>query len=166
MFTGTFVHMLDSSGRFVMPQEIRQELGNDFIITKALGCLCVFKQEHAAKLQNEISNLGTSPLAMLLNPDVSRLYRHFFSEMVVTNPDKQNRVQLTAEHRRYAEIGQTLIVMGCGEYVEIWGTEAINKFRNQNESVESLFSAGAALLPNSKQGTADESAGISHTSII
>jgi MraZ protein len=166
MFTGTHNHSIDTSGRFIMPQGIKEELGSDFIITKGVGCLCVYKQEYAAKLKAEISSLNISPLEMLLNPDLSRLYRLFFSEIVVTNIDKQNRVQLSSEHREYAEIKHGLIVMGCGEYVEIWGTEARSKFKVENESVDSLFSAGAALLPFFKQGITDDSAGIPHTSSV
>lgn len=146
MFGGTFRHNLDSAGRFVMPLDIRNGLGTRFYVTKGLGCLCVFTQEWMYKVQAELTQLA-SPLAQLLNPEVARLHRHFFSGMDEAFTDKQNRVQLTPEHRRYAGIEETVVVCGCGDYVELWSPAALAEYEKNNGRVEDLIHSGQALLP-------------------
>ena len=146
MFQGTYRHNLDSAGRFVMPLEIREQLGTRFYVTKGLGCLCVFTQDWLYKVQAELTGMA-SPLAQLLNPEVSRLHRHFFSGMAEAAKDKQHRVQLTPEHRRYADIKDDVVVCGCGEYVELWSPEALAEYENNNGRVEDLIHSGEALLP-------------------
>ena len=145
MFGGTYRHNLDSAGRFVMPMDMRNNLGSRFYVTKGLGCLCVFTQEWARKLEDELTKLA-SPLAQLLNPEVARLHRHFFSGMNEASTDKQNRVQLTPEHRRYAGIVDDVVICGCGEYIELWSPEAFDEYEKTNGRVEDLIRSGEALL--------------------
>ena len=163
MFGGSYTHSLDSSGRFVMPKKIRFQLGEEFIITKGLGCLCIFTSEWAGKLEKELNGLGNS-LALLLNPDISRLHRHFFSEMVTVGTDSQSRVQLTPEHRRYAGIEDDVVICGCGNYVELWSPGALEEYKKQNDRVEDLVSSGAALLATrGGQAAGEVDAGLSQT---
>ena len=163
MFGGSYTHSLDSAGRFVMPKKIRYQLGEEFIITKGLNCLCIFTSEWAGKLEDELNSLG-NPLALLLNPDISRLHRHFFSEMVTAGTDSQSRVQLTPEHRRYAGIEDEVVICGCGNYVELWSPGALEEYKKQNDRVEDLVSSGAALLAaRGGQSSGDADAGLSQT---
>ena len=161
MFGGSYTHSLDSAGRFVMPMNIRLQLGERFIIAKGVGCLCVFTEEWARELEGELDKLG-SPLALLLNPDIARLHRHFFSGMVEVGTDKQFRVQLAPEHRSYAGIEDDVVICGCGKYVELWSPSALEAYKNQNDRVEDLIASGAALLaPRSGQGGGERDAGLS-----
>ena len=163
MFGGSFTHSLDTAGRFVMPMKIRNSLGNEFIITRGVGCLCVFTEDYARKIEQELGKLG-SPLGLLLNPDIARLHRHFFSDMVETGTDKQSRVQLTPEHRKYAGIEDEVVICGCGHYVELWSPEALEEYRTKNDRVEDLVSSGAALLASTGAwGNGAQDAGLSQT---
>lgn len=160
MFGGSFTHSLDSVGRFVMPKRFRSELGLEFIITKGLGCLCVFHKDYVSKyLEPELEGLGT-PLEALLNPDIARLNRHFFSEMVTQKLDGQNRVQLTPEHRRYAQIGEEVVICGCRNFVELWSPDVLAEYQASEERVEDLVRAGAALIVP-KRASGDSSVGVS-----
>ena len=60
MYTGTYRHNLDTAGRFVMPQELRNSLGMRFYLTKGLGCLWVFTDEwiHDVKKELEFDDRG------------------------------------------------------------------------------------------------------------
>lgn len=161
MFGGSFTHSLDSAGRFIMPKKFRNSLGEDFIITRGLGCLCVFTKTFVDQdLSNELQSLG-SPLQSLLNPDIVRLTRHFFMDMVTTSTDSQNRVQLTPEHRRYAGIEEDVIICGCGNYLELWAPAALEEYRRQNDDIENIIASGGALLPLPVKGFGDRDAGIS-----
>jgi MraZ protein len=149
MFGGTYTHSLDPAGRFIMPHVFRTSLGPEFYITKGVGCLCVFTDEYAKAMEEQLRSLG-SPLEILLNPDIARLHRHFFSDMVKTKADSQNRVPITPEHRKYTGIDTEVTICGCGQYIELWLPEALEAYRADNESTDSLILAGSMLLDRSK----------------
>ena len=145
MFGGSFTHNLDSAGRFVMPKKFRYSLGEDFVITRGLGCLCVFTRDFMDKeLSRELGQLGT-PLQSLLNPDIVRLTRHFFMDMALTSADSQNRVPLTPEHRRFAGIEDDIVICGCGGYIELWSPEALATYK-KDDTVDNIIASGERLL--------------------
>ena len=146
-----------------MPLDLRNSLGTRFWITKGLGCLCVFPDEWKLKVQQELDALA-SPLAQLLNPEVARLHRHFFSGMAETVTDKQNRVQLTPEHRRYADIGEDVVICGCGEYIELWSPGALAEYEKNDGKVEDLIHSGKTLLPHIGPNPGEGDAGLSSAS--
>lgn len=44
MFMGEFNHTIDAKGRLIIPSRFREELGQEFVMTKGLdGCLFVFR---------------------------------------------------------------------------------------------------------------------------
>lgn len=163
MFGGSYTHSLDPAGRFVLPKKFRYDLGETFFITKGLGCLCIFSEEWRNKLEGELNSLGGT-LEMLLNPHISRLHRHFFGEMVSATADGQYRVLLTPEHRRYAGIGDDVVICGCGNHVELWSPQALEEYKKKNDSVDDLVASGAALLASPVvKALGDQDAGVSQT---
>jgi len=161
MFGGSFQHSLDSAGRFVMPKKFRYDLGEEFYITKGIGCLCVFTADWKQKLESELVGLG-NPLSLLLDPNISRLHRHFFWEMVSAGADGQFRVALTPEHRRYAGIEDDVVICGCGNYVELWSPKALEMYKQDNDTVDDLIASGAAISAGRASG--DKDASVSQTS--
>jgi MraZ protein len=158
VFAGSFRHNLDTAGRFVMPQDMRNSLGTRFYITKRLNCLWVVTDEWIHDVKRELEFKG-SKLAELLNPDISRLHYHFFSGLTEATTDKQNRVQLSSEHRRYAGIDETVVVCGCGNYIGLWSPDALAAYEKNNEQAEQLIESGQALLSPPAQG--EDDAGVS-----
>lgn len=158
MYSGTYRHNLDSAGRFVMPQELRSSLGMEFYITKGLGCLWVFTEDWIHDVRRELEFEG-SKLAQLLSPDISRLHYHFFSGLTKATTDKQNRVQLSFEHRRYAGISDDVVICGCGNYISLWSPEALEKYEASNGQVDQLIQSGQALLHAAAPG--EDDAGVS-----
>ncbi len=163
MFGGSYYHNIDDAGRFVMPHKFRFSLGETFIVTKGVGCLCVFTDDTAKQLETQLGELGNM-LSVLLDPNVARLHRHFFSGMVEASCDnKQSRVQLTPEHRGYAGITSEIVVRGCGNFIELWAPDALEKYEAENDKPEDLIASGAAVLPVSGARSAGEhDAAVSH----
>lgn len=161
MFGGSYTHSLDSAGRFVMPKKFRTSLGEDFIVTRGLACLCVFTREYVEKtLSVELGGLG-SPLQSLFNPDIVRLTRHFFMDMVNTTADSQNRVPLTEAHRKFAGITGDLVVCGCGEYIELWAPDALDKYKNDNGDAAMIIASAQAIIPaNAEHSSGERDAGL------
>ena len=43
MFMGEYNHSIDAKGRLIVPSKFREQLGNEFVVTKGLdGCLFVY----------------------------------------------------------------------------------------------------------------------------
>ena len=46
MFIGEYSHTIDAKGRLIVPSKVREQLGDEFVVTKGLdGCL--FSYENA-----------------------------------------------------------------------------------------------------------------------
>ena len=65
MFMGEFNHTIDAKGRLIIPSRFREELGQEFVMTKGLdGCLFVFPQNEWESFQGKLKTLP------LINKDV------------------------------------------------------------------------------------------------
>ena len=54
MFMGEFNHTIDAKGRLIIPSRFREELGQEFVMTKGLdGCLFVFPTKTNGKAFKE-----------------------------------------------------------------------------------------------------------------
>ena len=117
MFIGEYYHSFDEKGRVNCPAKLREELGEQFVITKGLdGCLSVYSMsswEHISEL------VGGLPRAKARD-----LKRFMFSSATIVNPDKQGRVLVTQTLRGYANITKDVAVIGASDHVEIWDREA------------------------------------------
>ena len=117
MFTGEFFHSFDEKGRVNFPAKLREELGEQFVITKGLdGCLSAYSMEKWEHISKIVDGL---PQAKARN-----LKRFMFSSATVVNPDKQGRVLVTQTLRGYANITKDVAVIGASDHVEIWDREA------------------------------------------
>ncbi len=67
MFMGEYNHTVDAKGRLIVPSKFREQLGDEFVVTKGLdNCLFVYENSEWAALEEK---LRTLPLPM--RPDVS-----------------------------------------------------------------------------------------------
>ena len=58
MFMGEFNHTIDAKGRLIIPSRFREELGQEFVMTKGLdGCLFVFPQNEWESFQGKLKTL-------------------------------------------------------------------------------------------------------------
>ncbi len=145
MFGGCSTHRLDDVGRFVIPKRFSSSLGEEFVITRGINCLLVLRQDDFFNIQNKALALA-SPVEALFNPAVSSIYHHLFSEMVVAKVDGQRRVQLTPELRAHAGIDRDLVMIGVGNWVEIWSVERWEEYKKQSLTPESLVDAARLVF--------------------
>ena len=117
MFIGEFFHSFDEKGRVNFPAKLREELGEQFVITKGLdGCLSAYSMEKWERMSEIVAGL---PQAKARD-----LKRFMFSSATVVNPDKQGRVLVTQTLRGYANITKDVAVIGASDHVEIWDRDA------------------------------------------
>ena len=117
MFIGEFYHSFDEKGRVNFPAKLREELGEQFVITKGLdGCLSAYSMEKWEHMSKIIEGL---PQAKARD-----LKRFMFSSATVVNPDKQGRVLVSQTLRAYANMAKDIAVIGASDHVELWNKEA------------------------------------------
>ena len=128
MFLGEFTHKIDSKNRIMMPSEFRDDLSEEFFITKGPeNSLVIYTSEEFEKQSQRLDNLVNE------NKKNRAIKRLFFSSTIKTSLDKQGRVLLNKNLRDYANIGSEAMIIGNNASIEIWDVEMWNAYINEVE---------------------------------
>lgn len=115
MFIGEYNHTLDTKGRVIVPVKYREELGEEFIVTKGLkDCLWIFSNEGWKDFMDKLSTLPKT------NNIASKLVRHFSAGATSCELDKQGRILLTANLRKFASLDKEVVLAGVLDRIELW----------------------------------------------
>ncbi|MGI6066987.1 MAG: division/cell wall cluster transcriptional repressor MraZ [Bacillota bacterium] len=128
MFMGEYQHAIDSKGRLIVPVKFREDLGDNFVVTKGLdNCLFVYPM-------NEWKNLEAKLKALpFTKADARAFVRFFFSGATECELDKQGRILLPVNLREYAQLEKDVVVIGVSSRVEIWSKECWENYSIQAE---------------------------------
>lgn len=139
MFMGEFHHNIDDKGRLVIPNKFRNELGQNFIITRGLeNCLYVYSTSEWNSL---VAKLKSLPFT---KKDARIFIRSFFSGATECEFDRQGRINITSPLVSYADIDKECVIIGANDRIEIWSQKGWDEFMNINSSklediAENLF---------------------------
>ena len=118
MFSGEYNHTIDTKGRLIVPSKFREQLGNEFMITKGLdGCLFVYSME---EWENIEKSFREKPLT---SQDARKFMRFFFAGACSCEVDKQGRILIPTNLREYAGIDKDVVSVGVLSRVEIWSKD-------------------------------------------
>ena len=118
MLIGEYMHSVDAKGRLIVPSKFREQLGNEFVITKGLdGCLFVYSNEEWRTIEESFRN---KPLT---SKDARKFTRFFFAGACDCEVDKQGRILIPSNLREYAGIEKDVVSVGVLNRVEIWSKE-------------------------------------------
>ncbi len=140
---GTRSNKLDAKGRLAVPAKWREQLGDHVIVTIGMeSCLNVYREDDFYALMDKFEDTP-----FFSDDDIRRLQRNIFSSAEGLEMDKQGRILLTPEHRRYASMEQEMevVVKGVGDHLEIWNTavwDAYNSGFSMAESGKALAGKG------------------------
>jgi MraZ protein len=138
MFLGQFEHTIDEKGRITIPAKFREELGNAIYVTQGFdGNLQAFPPDLFHILSSQVRSIS------YLNADSRRLRRILFSYAENAKFDSAGRILLPAYLRETANLSDQAIVVGSGEYFELWNPEkwkAQQTLLNDVEANEERFS--------------------------
>lgn len=137
MFMGEYRHSLDSKGRIIIPSKFREELKEDFVVTRGLdGCLTIYTQEQWLQVLEQLKKLPNTKRE-------TRLYiRMLTAKATVCNPDNQGRILLPVPLLEEASIEKECVVVGVADHVEIWAKEKWeNYYKEAEESFEDIAEA-------------------------
>ena len=127
MFMGEYHHTIDDKGRLIVPAKIRNELGNDFIITRGLDkCLSIYSNNEWSKVIDKYKELPDTK-------DARKFKRFLLSGATQNNFDKQGRVNISMPLTNYAELIKDCVIIGVDDHLEVWSEINWTNFIKENE---------------------------------
>ena len=58
MFMGEYSHSIDAKGRLIIPSKFREQLGEEFVLTKGLdGCLSIYPMDEWTAFEEKLKAL-------------------------------------------------------------------------------------------------------------
>ena len=118
MLIGEYSHSLDVKGRLIMPAKLREDMGENFIITTGLdGCLFGFSMSEWQKFEDKLKTLP------ITNKNARNFVRLFLSGATECELDKQGRFLIPGKLREVASLDRDVTIIGAGTRIEIWNKE-------------------------------------------
>ena len=126
MLIGEYEHSVDAKGRPIMPTKLREDIGENFIVTKGLdGSLFGFSQNEWNNFQEKLKSLP------LTNKNARDFVRLFLSGAIECELDKQGRFLLTGNLREYAHLEKEVAIIGVGTRIEIWNKDKWKEYNSE-----------------------------------
>jgi MraZ protein len=118
MFMGQYNHTVDAKGRLSIPSKFREQLGDEFVVTKGMdGCLFVYANEDWKAFEEKLATLP------MTNKEARMFTRFFLAGAATLEVDKQGRILLPANLREFAALDKDVVLVGVGTRIEIWSKE-------------------------------------------
>ena len=123
MLMGEYHHNIDEKGRIIIPSRLRDELGDNVIVTRGLDdCLFLYSMDEWSLL---VSKLKSLPFT---KRDARNFSRMFLSGATGCLFDKQGRVKISSPLINYADLNHECVIIGVNDRIEIWAKEKWDKF--------------------------------------
>ncbi len=119
MFLGQYEHSIDEKGRLTIPSRYREELADNILIltTGFDNSLMALPPELFLIVSNQ---MRSKPIT---DPTSRQFRRLFFSNAQELEIDKTGRVLLPSFLRDSANLTENAVLVGNGEYFELWSPE-------------------------------------------
>lgn len=143
MFMGEYNHTIDTKGRLIVPAKFREQLGDEFVVTKGLdGCLFVYSNEEWAVIEEKFRNIP------LTTKDARKFSRFFFAGAASCELDKQGRILIPGVLREFAVLDKEVVLVGVLNRIEIWSKESWlseNSYDDMDEVAEHMAELGLSI---------------------
>lgn len=125
MFIGEYNHSIDTKGRLSIPSKFREELGEQFIVTKGLdNCLFVYPLNEWKILEDKLKQLP------MTNRDARAFVRFFFAGATECELDNQGRIRIPNNLREHALLQKEAVIIGVATRIEIWSNEQWQQYND------------------------------------
>jgi len=119
MFLGQFSHSIDAKGRLTIPVRFREAFSAGAFITQGFERnLMVYTTESFDRLARRANTLTTT------NPEARAVRRLLFGGATDVSLDNVGRILIPPFLREFAQLEDEAILVGAGEYFEIWSKPA------------------------------------------
>lgn len=128
MFMSQYNHTIDAKGRLIIPSKFREQLGDEFVISKGMdGCLFVYANEDWNAFEEKLRALP------LINKDARKFTRFFLAGACQVEVDKQGRILIASNLREFAGLEKDVVLVGVGSRIEIWSLEKWESMDSDND---------------------------------
>lgn len=118
-----YSHQLDAKNRMRIPAKLREQLGSDYSITVGAGnCLYVYSSEQMKEVKETLKKVNPYRTKQL------KAARFILYNTWDAEEDKQGRILLPENLRKYAKIEKNIIVFQGPTCIEIWSEEVWNEY--------------------------------------
>ena len=102
---GEYHHTIDEKGRLIIPSKIREELKDEFIVTRGIdNCLFIYRTEDFKELIRKYKELPNTK-------DARNFMRFFLSGATVCEFDKQGRINIQTPLLNYAKLNKDCVII-------------------------------------------------------
>lgn len=128
MFMGEYSHTIDPKGRLIIPSKFREQLGDEFVLTKGLdGCLSIYPMEEWEKFEEQLRSLP------LTNKNARTFSRFFVAGATSCELDKQGRILVPATLREFAGLEKDVVLTGNINRIEVWSKQKWSENSNYDD---------------------------------
>jgi MraZ protein len=139
MFLGQYEHTIDEKGRLTIPAKFREELGDGLILTQGFeGSLLALPPDLFEQMSNRVRSMS------ITDSNSRALRRFIFASASLIEIDKAGRMLLPSFLRDSANLADNAVLVGNGEYFEVWSPEVWQQqcdLLSDPEANEKRFSA-------------------------
>ncbi len=131
MFFGQYEHTIDEKGRITIPARFRATLENGAYLTRGFDKnLILLTRDSFEKISRSINQLS------ITDPNTRQLFRLIYSSANEVEFDKIGRILIQGFLKQAANLESAAVVVGAGNYIEIWNPESWNKHMLELEDTE------------------------------
>lgn len=128
MLIGEYRHTIDEKKRVAVPAAFRKELGKKVVVTRGLDtCLFLYPQAEWQKMSDKLAAL---PIGQA---DVRGFSRFVFGGAIEAEIDNLGRVLIPDFLKKFAELGNKVVMAGVNSRVEIWAEDRWDSHTKQIE---------------------------------
>ncbi len=118
MFLGQYEHTIDDKGRLTIPARFRDLLFEGAFITEGFDQnLMVLTSSAFMTISDRVNRMS------MTDPTVRDLKRMMFGRANQAEIDKAGRMLIPVYLRERAELKANVVVVGMGDYFELWSSE-------------------------------------------
>ena len=129
-FVGSYTHAMDSKKRVFVPSKFRDDLGDEFYITRKFGSyLSIYTAEEWEEYVEKIS--------MLPEADAEEFQDFILGAAQKCTPDANGRIILEDRLIKHAQIEKNIVFVGAGKQIRVWAEDVWNE-REKNRDYEKM----------------------------
>jgi MraZ protein len=119
MFLGLYRHTIDNKGRLIVPARFREMLEDGSYITQGFDRnLIVLRPQTFEGISRRVNQMS------MTDPNVRLLRRLIYAAADRADIDRSGRILIPQFLRDVAQIDGEAVIVGVGEYFEIWSPES------------------------------------------
>lgn len=119
IFAGEYEHRIDPQGRVAIPSRFKLAFIDGIVLGRAYdNCVVVYTPEEWERAATDLAQQSNTAA------NARKLARLTFSGAYAGTLDRAGRVVVPIQLREYAGLGEDVVIVGTGRFIEIWSATA------------------------------------------